>query len=86
MISACPTGIISPSFAIAETIPELQRLFNQHSQIWRKDRIAALYLLKTNRVQNLCELAQILGCDRAVLEQWLTLYQSRGLAALLGSQ
>jgi hypothetical protein len=71
------------SLTITETAQDLQHLFNYVNQPSLKDRIVALYLLKIERVNCLHELSKIIGCEIDCLEHWLTLYQNRGLAALL---
>lgn len=68
---------------IKETIAELQELLRQQKTGCGKERIQALYLLKTRQVETVQHLAVVLGRGRMTVQRWLKLYREGGLSSLL---
>ena len=68
---------------IKETQAELQELLRQQKTGLGKERIQALYLLKTRQVETVQHLAVMLGRGRITLHRWLKLYRKGGLSSLL---
>lgn len=72
-------------FEIRETVQDLQLLFNQQQKLDLRDKIAALYLLKLGKANNVSDLARFIGRDRTTVEQWCEIYTSQGLTGLLSA-
>lgn len=70
-------------FNILESEDHLEQLFYQQTQPLLKDKIGALYLLKLGKVKTCLELAKVIGWDTTTLENWLQIYSTQGLSALL---
>ena len=68
---------------IEETAEELRNLLRQQKSGSQKERIQALYLLKTQQVETVQKLARILGRGRITLHRWLKLYRESGINGLL---
>lgn len=68
---------------ITETEEELRNLLRQQKTGSQKERIQALYLLKTQQVETVQKLARILGRGRITLHRWLKLYRESGINGLL---
>ena len=69
---------------IKESAEELKEKMNQQFQAKGKERLQALYLLKTEQCQQIIELAAIIGKSRSTLHRWLHDYQQGGLPQLIG--
>lgn len=72
-----------PQVVISESVEELKRLLGQQRQGKRKERVQALYLLKSEQVTEIAALARLLGRDLATVYRWLQRYRSGGLKRLL---
>ena len=68
---------------IKETQAELLELLRQQKTGFGKERIQALYLLKTRQVETVKYLAVLLGRGRITVQRWLRLYRDGGLNRLL---
>lgn len=68
---------------ITETEEELRNLLRQQKTGSQKERVQALYLLKTQQVETVQKLARILGRGRITLHRWLKLYRELGINGLL---
>ena len=68
---------------ITETAEQLKRLLKQQKTASAKERIQALYLLKSQQVETVQHLAVVLGRGRITLHRWLKLYTEGGLNQLL---
>jgi transposase len=68
---------------IKETVDELEKLIKQASDIKVRERLQALYLLKSGQVTTLKALSKILLKDTATLYRWLKQYKERGLSKFL---
>jgi len=68
---------------ITETEEELRNLLRQQKTGLQKERVQALYLLKTQQVETVQKLARILGRGRITLHRWLKLYRELGINGLL---
>lgn len=71
---------------ITETGAELKRQLQQETRGRLKERLQALYLLKTGQVQNTTELPYLLGRSYSTIKNWLKIYRQRGLKDLLQLQ
>ena len=60
---------------IIETADELKQLMPTQKNAKLKERIPALYLLKTGRATTLKDVAASLGRSRSTIESWLTHYR-----------
>lgn len=68
---------------ITESSEELQTLLKQQQSAAGKERILAIYLLKTRQVETVQHLAILLGRGRITLQRWLKQYRQGGLLTLL---
>jgi len=68
---------------ISETQEELQKLLRKQKTGSGKERVQALYLLKTRQVETVQHLAVVLGRGRITIQRWLKLYREGGLSNLL---
>lgn len=68
---------------IAESAEELKSLLGQQREGRLKERVQALYWLKSGQVSDLPTLANLLGRHLATVYRWLERYRAGGLARLL---
>lgn len=68
---------------ITESSKTLKTLLAQQKTASGKERVQALYLLKTKQVETVQHLAVVMGRDRITVQRWLRLYRQGGLNALL---
>lgn len=68
---------------ITESSETLKTLLTQQRTATGKERIQALYLLKTKQVETIQHLAAVLGRDRVTVQRWLSRYRSGGLEKML---
>lgn len=71
--------------AIAESANELKEQMNKQFRAREKERLQALYLLKSGKCQQIIEIAEILGRSRSTIHRWLNTYKEGGLAQLISS-
>jgi transposase len=71
---------------IIEEGAALKRQLQKETRGRQKERLQALYLLKTGQVQNATELPYLLGRSYSTLKNWLRIYRQRGLNGLLELQ
>jgi len=62
---------------------ELSKPFRATKTASGKERVQALYLLKTKQVETVQHLAVVLGRNRVTVQRWLSQYRSGGLNQLL---
>ena len=68
---------------ILEDAEELYILFKSEKIRRCKERLHALYLLKSGQAKNRLQVASLLGVHRDTVGRWLTAYQEGGLQTLL---
>ena len=68
---------------ITESESNLKTLLSQQKSATGKERVQALYLLKTKQIETVQHLAVVLGRNRITVQRWLRQYRSRGLTGLL---
>ena len=68
---------------IIESVEVLKTLLAAQKTAFAKERVQALYLLKTKQVETVQHLAAILGRNRVTVQRWLRSYRSGGLCQLL---
>jgi transposase len=68
---------------ITESQEVLKTLLAEQKTAFAKERVQALYLLKTKQVETVQHLAVILGRNRVTVQRWLRSYRSGGLSQLL---
>lgn len=68
---------------ITKSIETLKTLLIQQKTAFGKERIQALYLLKTRQAETVQHLAVILGRNRVTVQRWLRQYRIGGLPKLL---
>ena len=71
---------------ITEASAELKRRLQKETRGRLKERLQALYLLKTGQAQNAIELPYLLGRSYSTIKSWLKIYRQRGLNGLLKLQ
>lgn len=73
-----------PHVEIYESAEDLKVLMQQQRQGEHRERIQALYLLKSGRCRQVQEVAAIVGRHRTTVHRWLQHYQQGGIARLIG--
>jgi len=68
---------------ITETEADLKQLLRTQKTASDKERIQLLYLLKTAQATTIQTAAALLGRHRVTVQEWLRLYRSGGLEAML---
>jgi transposase len=68
---------------ITETDADLKQRLRTQKTASAKERIQLLYLLKTEQATTIQAAAALLGRHRVTLQEWLRLYRSGGLKAML---
>ena len=68
---------------INETAADLKQLLRTQKTASDKERIQVLYLLKTAQATTIQTAATLLGRHRVTVQEWLRLYRSGGLEAML---
>ena len=62
---------------------ELEQLLQQQTNLKRKERLQALYLLKLPNTLSISQIAKVVGKHRGTVQRWLALYRNEGLNGLL---
>jgi transposase len=68
---------------ITETEADLKQRLRTQKTASDKERIQLLYLLKSGQATTIQSAATLLGRHRVTVQEWLRLYRSGGLAAML---
>jgi len=68
---------------ITESQSELKQLLKSQKTADGKERVQVLYLLKTNQVKTVQQLASFIGRNRATVQRWLSQYRTGGLKKML---
>ena len=68
---------------VQESPEELKELIKTQSKATKRDRLRALYLQRTGKVQSRRQLAEMLGCAESTIYWWFKKYQHQGLEGLL---
>lgn len=68
---------------ITESPATLKTLLAQQKTATGKERVQALYLLKTAQIETVQHLAVVLGRNRVTVQRWLSQYRHQGLTGLL---
>ena len=69
---------------IKESAEQLKAQMNKQFKAKGRERLQALYLLKSDQCQQIIEIAKIIGRSRSTIHRWLHDYQQGGLAQLIG--
>lgn len=68
---------------IHESSEALLSLMKQQKKLPLRERVQALYLLKSQEADSIAHVARILGHNRVTVQRWLSEYQRSGLKGLL---
>lgn len=68
---------------ITENTDELKQLMLSCSLVYQRERVQALYLLKSGQYSTLEEIARIIGRNKTTILRWLNRYQTFDLNSLL---
>ena len=71
---------------IHESSEALLRLMKQQKKLPLRERVQALYLLKSQEADSIAHVARILGHNRVTVQRWLSEYQQSGLKGLLAAK
>ena len=71
---------------IAESKGELKKLLKQEKTGSGKERVQVLYLLKSQKVKTVKEVAEMIGRNRVTVQDWLAKYRTGGLEKLLSKK
>lgn len=72
-----------PHIEIHESAEELKDLMHQQRQADDRERIQALYLLKSGPCQQVQQVAKVIGRHRSTVHRWLDFYRTGGVNRLL---
>lgn len=75
------SGVIK--IEILETVDELRQLLQSSQTKEVKERVQALYWLKSGQVQTTKAIASLIGKHRVTVSRWLSSYKAQGINALL---
>jgi transposase len=75
------SGVIK--IEILETVDELRQLLQTSQTKEVKERVQALYWLKSGQVQTTKAIAGLIGKHRVTVSRWLSSYKEQGINALL---
>lgn len=67
---------------IQESAEELKQMLLVEKVASIKEKVQALYLLKTGYSQTVSETAKIIGRNRSTVQEWLRLYRTQGIKGL----
>ena len=70
--------------AIAESADELKEQMNKQFRARNRERLQALYLLKSGKCQQIIEIASLIGRSRSTIHRWFHIYEKGGLGQLIG--
>ncbi|WP_445248265.1 helix-turn-helix domain-containing protein [Microcoleus sp. OTE_8_concoct_300] len=69
---------------IEATTTELKIIMAQRRELYlARQKVQALYLLKSGSSQSITDVAELLGVDRITVQKWLKQYNDGGLSSLL---
>ncbi|MDJ0746637.1 MAG: helix-turn-helix domain-containing protein [Xenococcaceae cyanobacterium MO_167.B27] len=68
---------------IIESVETLSKLIKQEKNPQKKERIQALYWIKTNLVESIGHLSSLSGKHRTTVSRWLSSYRKGGLSKML---
>jgi hypothetical protein len=68
---------------ITESVEELKSLMGQCAQVYQKQRLSMLYLLRSGQAKNRKQVADLLGVHRTTIGNWLLSDETGGLEKLL---
>ncbi len=69
---------------IVESVETLSKLVKQEKNPKKKERIQALYWIKTNLAETIGHLSALTGKHRTTVSRWLSSYRKGGLSKMLG--
>lgn len=75
------SGVIK--IEILETVDELRQLLQSSQTKEVKERVQALYWVKSGQVQTTKAIADLIGKHRVTVSRWLSSYKEQGINALL---
>lgn len=68
---------------ILETESELKKLLSRETDGRIKEKLQALYWLKTKKLYTIGQIAELLGCHRVTVQRWFDDYRQRGIEGIL---
>ena len=68
---------------IEATVSELKIIMQRQRTISNRQKVQALYLLKSGSSQSITDVAEVLGVHRVTVQRWLKQYNAGGLSSLL---
>src|SRR4028119_593002 len=68
---------------IEATVSELKIIMQRQRTISNRQKVQALYLLKSGFSQSITDVAELLGVHRVTVQRWLKQYNAGGLSSLL---
>jgi putative transposase len=68
---------------IEATTTELKKFLDRARTVINRQKVQALYLLKSGSSQSITDVAELLGVHRITVQRWLKQYNDGGLSSLL---
>lgn len=70
---------------IKESSDQLKHIMNQQTDVHKREKIQALYLLKSGRCEKIIDIADIVGKGEKSVYRWLGKYKKGGIESLLST-
>jgi transposase len=68
---------------IEDTVTELKIIMSQQRTVTNRQKVQALYLLKSGLSQSITDVAELVGVHRITVQRWFKQYSEGGLSSLL---
>lgn len=68
---------------IEESTTELKIIMKRQETVTNRQKVQALYLLKSGKSQSITDVSELLGVHRITVQRWFKQYSNGGLQALL---
>ena len=68
---------------IEDNVTELKIIMSQQRTVTNRQKVHALYLLKSGLSQSITDVAEVLGVHRIIVQKWLKQYNEGGMSSLL---
>ena len=72
-----------PKIDIVESVETLKKLMKAQKKALGYNKVQSLYLLKSNKVKTVREVADLLGKGETTIHRWFSFYRTGGIDFLL---
>jgi putative transposase len=75
--------MMTTKITILETEEDLKNFMSQTSDATIKNKLQAIYWLKTGKVLTVTQIADLLNCHRVTVQRWLNTYKNQGIKGII---